>query len=240
LVLTQGDTTTSRSLLEESLRLSSEIGIQWGIAESLAGLAQVEVSQGNLAAARMLYEKCLAIEGEWKYKDLLPSCLEGLADVVGVQGEPAWAARLLGSAEALRKTMGTPLPPFYRAEYERSIATVRAQLGEKAFAAAWAEGRTMTPDQALFAQGPATILSPPPTVRPSVPPTKLSTYPSDLTRRELEVLRLVAQGLTDAEVAERLVISPHTVHVHTSTIYSKLEVKTRSAATRYAFEHNLV
>lgn len=62
----------------------------------------------------------------------------------------------------------------------------------------------------------------------------------DLTPRELEVLRLVAQGLTDAEVAEQLVLSRRTVSTHLSTIYSKLQVKSRSAATRFALEHDLV
>ena len=241
LALRQGDTTAGRSLLEESLRLSREIGSQWDIAESLAGLAQVEASQGDLAAARTLYEKSLTIAGEWNYKDLLPSCLEGLADEVGVQGEPAWAARLWGAAEALREIMGTPLPSVYRADYERFIAAARTQLGEKAFATAWAEGRTMTPEQALSAQDSATILSLPPTTPPSTPPTKpSSTYPNGLTAREVEVLCLLAQGLTDAQIADQLVISPRTVNNHLTSIYSKIQVSSRSAATRYAIEHQLV
>ena len=60
-----------------------------------------------------------------------------------------------------------------------------------------------------------------------------------LTEREIEVLRSVAQGLTDAQVAERLVISPRTVHSHLNSIYSKLGISSRSAATRYAIEHDL-
>ena len=76
------------------------------------------------------------------------------------QGEPTWAARLWGAAEALRETMGTPISPVYRADYERSVAAARAQLGEQAFAAAWAEGRTMTPEQALAARGPAILSQP--------------------------------------------------------------------------------
>ena len=60
-----------------------------------------------------------------------------------------------------------------------------------------------------------------------------------LTEREIEVLRSVAQGLTDVQVAERLVISPRTVHSHLNSIYSKLGISSRSAATRYAIEHDL-
>jgi DNA-binding NarL/FixJ family response regulator len=66
-----------------------------------------------------------------------------------------------------------------------------------------------------------------------------ATYPDGLTAREVEVLRLVAQGLTGAQVAEQLVISPRTVHAHLSSIYSKLGITSRNAATRYAIEHKL-
>jgi DNA-binding NarL/FixJ family response regulator len=65
-------------------------------------------------------------------------------------------------------------------------------------------------------------------------------YPDDLTAREVEVLRLVAQGLTDAQVAEQLVISPRTVSTHLTSIYSKIQVSSRSAATRYALEKKLI
>ena len=54
------------------------------------------------------------------------------------------------------------------------------------------------------------------------------------------MLRLVAQGLTNAQIAEQLIVSPHTVHAHVRSIHSKLGVTSRSAATRYAFEHQLV
>ena len=66
-----------------------------------------------------------------------------------------------------------------------------------------------------------------------------STTPDGLTARELEVLALVADGRTDAEVAERLVVSVRTVHAHLRSIYRKLDLHTRSAATRYALEHGL-
>jgi DNA-binding NarL/FixJ family response regulator len=56
----------------------------------------------------------------------------------------------------------------------------------------------------------------------------------------VEVLRLIAQGLTDAQVAERLVVSAHTVHAHLRSIYGKLDVTSRAAATRFAVDHHLV
>jgi DNA-binding CsgD family transcriptional regulator len=239
--LKQGDAVKARSLLEESLVLSREIGYWYGTAKLLSLLGRVAASERDYAAARTLYEESLAIGRVVGDRLNTPFYLEGLADVVAPQGDPVWAARLWGTAEALREAMGTPLPPVYRADYERSVAATRTQLGEKALGAAWAEGRTMTPEQALDAQGPLTLpqslstaSSPAAAVKPAV------IYPDGLTAREVEVLRLLAQGLTDTQIAGQLVISPRTVNNHLTSIYSKIQVSSRSAATRYAMEHQLV
>ncbi len=99
----------------------------------------------------------------------------------------------------------------------------------------------MTPEQVLAAQESATISMPTPTEPSSTSPNKpVITYPNDLTAREVEVLRLLAQGLTDAQIAEHLVISRRTVNTHLTSIYGKIQVSSRSAATRYAVEHQLV
>jgi DNA-binding NarL/FixJ family response regulator len=157
--------------------------------------------------------------------------------VVAQQGETIWAERLLAAAAALRDSLGVPLPPVCRAEYERSLAAARAQLDEQAFAVAWAEGQSMTWEQALAARGPVTI---PRETHPTPPMKTPPTAPSGLTVREVEVLRLLAQGLTDAQIAEQLVISPRTVNTHLKAIYGKIQVSSRSAATRYALEQHLI
>ena len=74
----------------------------------------------------------------------------------------------------------------------------------------------------------------------TLPAPLIPTYPDGLTRREVEVLRLVALGWGDAQVAEQLVISPRTVNGHLRSIYNKINVNSRSAATRYAIEHPLI
>ena len=148
-----------------------------------------------------------------------------------------WAARLWGAAEVMRETIGEPLSPVEQASYERAIKNARRRLGVRAFAAAWAQGRTLTPDQALQVQLPRTALPPSPST-PVAERMQIS-YPAGLTPREVEVLRLVAQGLTNEHVASHLVISPRTVDTHLTSIYSKIGVSSRSAATRYALEHHL-
>jgi ATP/maltotriose-dependent transcriptional regulator MalT len=238
LALSQGDIATAHSLAEKSLVINREIGNREHTAQSLFLLARLAAVQRDNVAARALYEQSLALAKEGNSIWDTALFLEGLAGVVATQGEPTWAVRLYGAAEALRDANSIPIPPVYRADYDRSVATAYTQLGEKLFAAAWAEGRTMTPEQALVAQGPVTL---PPAAPSSTPQAKSpTTTPGGLSVRELEVLRLLAQGLTDAQIAEQLVLSLHTVHAHLRTIYSKLGVTSRSAATRYAFEHQLV
>ena len=65
-------------------------------------------------------------------------------------------------------------------------------------------------------------------------------YPAGLTAREVEVLRLVAQRLSDTQIAAQLIISPRTVSTHLTSIYGKIGVSSRAAATRCAIEHHLV
>jgi len=237
--LVQGEQTRARERAEERLAIERELGTGWGIALASIGLARILASQGDRAAARALYQESLALLHKIGNKVFIAACLEGLGAVGAVQGQPAWAARLWGAAEALRQHIGAPLPPVYRADYERSVASARALLGEKPFAAAWAQGRGMTPEQALATQTPK-VESTSGGASPA-PSAKLPTTSLDgLSARELEVLRLLATGLTDAQIAEQLVLSLHTIHAHLRTIYSKLGVTSRSAATRYAFEHQLM
>lgn len=69
---------------------------------------------------------------------------------------------------------------------------------------------------------------------------RLAASSAALTAREVEVLRLVAEGLTDGQIAKRLIISRRTVTSHLTSIYNKLGVSSRTAATRLAVEHQLV
>ncbi len=115
---------------------------------------------------------------------------------------------------------------------------------------AWEEGQAITLEQAIaYALDPTLLLTdeiPEPVQASTLSPASGTSrgrgtcYPEGLTRREVEVLRVVAQGLTNAQIAERLFLSPNTVNVHLYSIYSKLGLNSRSAATRFAFEQKLV
>ena len=125
------------------------------------------------------------------------------------------------------------------------VKLVRAELGERAFAAAWAQGRAMTPEQALAAREQPLFsdqpLGPVQTkARTNKHQRVAPSYPNGLTEREVEVLQLVAQGLSDAQVAQTLVISPRTVNAHLRSIYSKLDITSRHGATLFALEQHLI
>ena len=238
LALQQGELSQAEALLKDSARLASEIGDRHIVAQSRLLLAALAALQGEYAVARLCYGEGLSTALDIKHTGFIASGLKGLGCVAAAQGLPTWAAVLWGTAEPLRESRSVAPP---RDLYERVVALVRTQLSEPAFTTAWAKGRSMTPEQALAAQGRAEMPFSAPTEPPSPPPAKTSpAYPAGLTTREVEILRLVAQGLSDMQVAEQLVISPRTVNWHLTSIYSKLGVSSRAAATRYAIEQHVV
>jgi predicted ATPase/DNA-binding CsgD family transcriptional regulator len=235
LAFSQGNLATAHALAEKSVALYKEMGHRHGMAKSLALVGKVIAAEGDLASAQACYEQCLEISGALHEKWVMAVYLVELGEVVAAQQQVAWAAQLWGASEVLREASGIPIPLIEQADYEHAVAAARARLGEKAFAAAWSQGRAMTAEQALAARGQT-----PAPVRPSRETTTSSTtYADKLTAREVEVLRLLAGGLTDLKIAEKLVLSPRTVHTHISSIYIKLGITSRSAATRYAIEHDL-
>jgi DNA-binding NarL/FixJ family response regulator len=164
------------------------------------------------------------ILGDLNDKWWMAWCLEGLAGVAAAQGQPARSARIFGTAEALREAVNGPRPLAHQADHQRRVAAARAGMDEAAFAAAWAEGRAMTPEQAVAVEEPVPEHGgTEPTKTPSSP-----AYPAGLTTREVEVLRLVAQGLTSRQIATELSISEHTAATHVRRILKNLGLQSRS------------
>src|SRR5947209_3052711 len=238
IALSQGDTDTARSLLERGVKLYREVGSLHGIAESLSQLARVVATQGNDFQAYAVYEESLAIARELRHPSLIASCLEGLAQASVAQGKAVWAARLWGAAEALRESVSIPRPPIEQDAYERSVANARRHMGEKAFAAAWLQGRGMPPEQALAPQGQETT---PSVATVMATPTTVPTGGSftGLTAREVEVLRLVAGGRTNIDIADELGLSEKTIAHHLTHIFNKTGSDNRAAAAAFAIRHGL-
>jgi predicted ATPase len=146
----QGDLRRARALLEESLALSRSEEHAWGIARTLASLGNVEYEAGDYARASRLYEESLELGGrQMGLNHTILVCLEGLARVAVAQGRMERAARLFGTAAALREDKGWPLPPSKRTEHDRTVAAAHGALGKEAFTAAWAWGHALPLDETI-------------------------------------------------------------------------------------------
>jgi predicted ATPase/DNA-binding CsgD family transcriptional regulator len=244
--LQAGDIDTARSRLEESLEIFQEVGMRQDIGSVLGGLSVVSLVQGDYIGAQVLLEESLKIAREMGNKWLLANSLVGFGAVTAARGEPARGVHLLAVAQSLCESINGVLMPASRTGQDFTVAALRTQLGENLFQTLWTEGRAMTLEQVLDAPAelPPTPGSPRHVETTTQEPPILSSehapvVSASLTPREKDVLRLLAQGLTSAQIAEQLVIGLVTVNFHVRSIYSKLGVSSRSAATRYAIEHKL-
>jgi ATP/maltotriose-dependent transcriptional regulator MalT len=240
--LLEGDYERAVELNEESAALLRERGKRGGLQYALDNLGWAAIARGDHERGRGLHEESLALCKEQGDKLIASESLEGLACVAGAEGEAEGAARLFGAAQALREAVGYHHMPEEDALREPYLATTRSRLDEAAWQAAWAEGREMSMEQAieyaLSEKEPSATPPSPTTGQSSL--SSLPEHPGGLTSREVEVLGLVAEGLTNTQVANRLFLSPRTVQRHLNSIYHKLGVSSRAAATRFALEHGLL
>jgi DNA-binding NarL/FixJ family response regulator len=119
------------------------------------------------------------------------------------------------------------MPLVYQMEAERDMAIARRALGEAAFAAAWAAGRA-TPLDRIVAE--ALALAPPSSADPS----------ASLSPREREIVRLLADGLTDRAIGAALFLSRRTVEHHVARLRAKLGAATRAEAVVVARDRGLL
>jgi non-specific serine/threonine protein kinase len=208
-----------------------------GRAMALHGLGLAAWRRGDSSEAATRLRASLALRQRLGEPLGAAECLEGLAAVAAGTGEAGQAARWLGAAEAIREAIGAPLPPVERPDREATLAAVRAALGEAAGAAALAAGRALPPGQATAeALGDASASRSPADERAVPLP---APAPGGLSRREAEVLRLVAAGRSNREVAEELALSVRTVERHITNLYGKIGAKNRADATAFALRHGL-
>jgi DNA-binding CsgD family transcriptional regulator/Tfp pilus assembly protein PilF len=252
--LLQGDPERATVLIEEAVELARERrrGFMGLLSRPLDNLGWAALLGGELGRAKAQFRENLTLSKALGDKRTLLMSLEGLACAAGAEGKARRAARLFGAADALTEAIRYRLVPQERAVLEPYRASVSSRLGEAAWAEALAAGGATGLDEAigyaLSEEEPSTttLAAPEQSSASSStsehPSTSSSTpeYPAGLTPREVEVLGLVAEGLTNAQVAQRLFLSPRTVHRHLNSIYHKLGVSTRTAASRFALEHGLL
>ncbi len=228
-----GDPGRATTLWRQSIAISRELNNAYAEAFTSANLGLVAAARGDSDAATDLLRAGLRLALQLDYKLIIQYCLMGLAKIDAAAGQLVRATVLWGSADRMSEAFGTQMTRAARLviDYEAEIIAARARLGDDAWAAAWSEGRTLTQQQAVALARTDGVDEPRLTTGSRV---------GGLSAREVEVLALVARGATNAEVARTLFLSPRTVDWHLSSVYTKLGVRSRTEAARFAVDHDLV
>ena len=219
----RGDQKHARSLLEEALTEIRLAGNRVNESNVLDSLARINVLLGDHATARSHYMKALELAVRFGDSLNLAECLEGIALLALAEGDADRTLRLTSAATVLRKASGGQAMPDFRKEVEQATAAARAKLGKQDADAAWEKGAAMNAQEAArYASGAA----PSPTLVDSTP----------LTSRETQVATLIAEGLTNVEIAKRLRMADRTADAHVEHIRNKLGLRTRSQIAVWTHE----
>lgn len=221
---------------EAALREQRAIDDRWGISISLVGLGYAARDQGDDADAAALFAEGLILSSEVGDRRIIALALDGVAGIATAWGQPGRAACLFGAAAALRETSGLPVEPAFRAVYERDVAAARASLEEDALATGWSAGAAL-PLPVAIAEAVAVATAASGAVLESPAPNEAARL--GLTPREIEVLRLLAEGLSDREIATALSISERTAGNHVQHAMQKIGVDSRTAAAVFSVRHNI-
>ena len=233
----QGDVSRAEALANEAVPIFGDLGDRRGEAYALNELGRVAQLQGDVQRAASLLALSLTLFQQVGDRWAITHCLESFAGIASTSGQAEHGAALFGAAAALRDAIGTPLPPAERAEHDRQVAEVRVALGADTFASAWTRGASLPLTEAI---AEACRVKPASPSSPRRAEQDHHVVDHRLTRRELEVLRLVAEGHSDRDIAEMLYISPRTATTHVKNLLRKLGVGSRTAAAAYAFREGFV
>jgi predicted ATPase/DNA-binding CsgD family transcriptional regulator len=215
-----GDPAAAVSSLQECVDSCREQGERWNRSYALWGLGLASWLLGDAERADELERAALRIKREVGDQVGSALCVEALAWIAASRRRPARAAILLGAAASAREAIPAALPPPLSAHHEATYTTAGRILGRHAFAAELARGRALSPPRRVAAalEEPATAGQDSAVQDPQI----------RLTARELEVAALVAEGLSNKEIAGRMVISPRTAETHVQHIMDKLGFTARS------------
>jgi DNA-binding CsgD family transcriptional regulator len=188
----------------------------WWLCAAMASRARIRLAEGDLEQAGSDAYDALSIAARVGGHLSVPEILECLADLAYRAGSCTESARLHGAADAARRRMGMIRFKPYDAAYEDSVAELRNSLGDSDFDTAFAEGAALSADEAIaYAQ------------RGRGERKRPSSGWGSLTPTELDVVRLVAEGIPNKDIATRLFISPRTVQSHLRHVYNKLGLTSR-------------
>ncbi|MDQ2653703.1 MAG: LuxR C-terminal-related transcriptional regulator [Chloroflexota bacterium] len=218
----QGHYALAEAHLETALRLLREVGYREGIILALGDLGTIARDQGDTARALTLYHEALELGRSHPGTRYVTEVIEATGIVAATADRAERAAILLSAAKAQRDRLGLRYGVQEdQAALDRAVTSARVALGEPAFSAAWDAGRSLSPGQALVAaQEPFAF--------------PVTSRIGSLTPREMEILRLIAAGQSNPDIAGDLFLSVRTVENHVAHILDKLDVRTRQAAVMAA------
>jgi non-specific serine/threonine protein kinase len=225
MLLQAGEIADARGRLQAVLRAGNGPEAPRGRAALFLGL--VDVISGEHGPGRAMLARSLDIfEGQGN-RYAAAASLDGFAAVAVANDDPVRALRLSSAAHGLRASTGSRLAPSWQDIVRTLVIEPATEAAGERAAAAWADGGRMTFVEAVrYAR---TGLAPPARRAPAAPPAaRPERAPAGLTPRELEVAELVAQRMTNREIAERLVIAERTVEGHVERIRAKLNVRSRT------------
>ncbi len=219
--LASGDLDTARRWADEAV--AGTAARPYYAMEALATRARVAIAYGERDQAERDAHEALRRGADVRAYVGIPDILECLAGLAGDAGSRPEAARLFGAAEAMRERMGAVRFKIHDRDYEATVTALRNAMDDSDFAAAWAEGAGLSFDEAIaYAQ------------RGRGERKRPATGWASLTPAELDVVRLVSEGLGNNDIATRLFVSPRTVQSHLTHVYSKLGVTSRVQLAREA------
>jgi predicted ATPase/DNA-binding CsgD family transcriptional regulator len=231
--LSAGDLDAARRHLAESLDIARELNHRDGIVYQAFNLGLAEYLDGGPGPAGALFAESLDLARRMGMKGLAAYALLGLAMAGHGGAGPGWSARLHGAADQTFADLSETVEPLEARLAGLDRQRLRAVMGDEAFDAEYAAGRALDPAQVLAALGRTGAAAGPAQV--TVPDEAASL----LTPRERDVLKLVAQGLSNSDIAQRLFLSEHTVHRHLANILRKLGLSSRAAAAAWGVRTGL-
>jgi predicted ATPase/DNA-binding CsgD family transcriptional regulator len=211
---------------EEGVRTSVESGELWARGYILVATAQVHWRKGDSGLAEAQARSAAAFKHALDDRSGLQLVLETLAWMAAEGGAYERAATLLGAAEHLRTASGLSFQEAQRQQHERSMALVRAALAQRPDDVLYQRGLTMTIDEAVAFAVEDRL--------PSRAPAAVTTETGiRLTKRELEIARLIAGEMISRDIATKLFISERTVEAHVTNMLNKLGLNSRIELARW-------
>jgi non-specific serine/threonine protein kinase len=244
----RGDTDAAATWYAEGMEYAAEVDDAFGKAGILLGQGKVAVRRGALGEGMQLLTQALHILRQMGSRRLMADVVDALATAAARDARHVSSARLIGSTTTMREGHQIGITHRSRVEINELLTELHRELGEEGFNAAFAAGKRQTleaaVDEAIVLAGEISASDAARIAReqalPGADAGSLAAEELGLTPREREVLVLLAQGLSDKEIADELYISPRTAMTHVGNILTKLGVNKRTLAASVAVRKGLV